>query len=149
MSSDTKKRRSFGGILATGFFIIVAIIVGRVGGHVLGQSSANSAENSNIADGFAQAATTLRAQLPKEMGEGATMTDVQSKGSTLTYSVSLGEEWSGLDLETTKASLSEYNRSAICSVETTRISVESGGRFNWVYTDQNERSFTVSVGSCG
>ena len=97
MSAVEKKKSGCVGLLLTGFFIIVAVIVGRFIGSEVGQSNVESLKEQNatnqpdpaIVRGLEQAAETLRSQLPTKVDEFTTMTDAKVDNGAMHYFLNL------------------------------------------------------------
>lgn len=157
MSEKPKKKRTLGGCLVTAVLIIIAIVIGRFAGSTLGRANAERmvAEQTSgepdaaIAQGFEQAAETIRAGLPKKIDDFTTMTDVQVENGGMHYFLTLDVDLPEDQLETARIETFTGLQSQICGSENTKPAIDAGSAFTWTYTLPDGRQFTVIVDRCG
>lgn len=157
MSAAEKKKSGCVGLLFTGFFIIVAAIVGRFIGSEVGQSNVESLKEQYAANqpdpaivkGLEQAAETLRSQLPKKVDEFTTMTDAKVDKGAMHYFLNLDIDLPDDQIDNARNEIGSSNRKEICSNENHRAVISLGGSYVWTYKLENGRDFTVHVRDCG
>lgn len=148
VNKTSRKRSANAGIILG----IVAIVVGLLMAFIPSMYSDiehRAASSSDVESALKQKANELNADLPRKMSETVTANRVSAEGNTITYDLTLSADVDESQLS--NASLKDPMVGPLCNDENSRVILDEGVTFTYVYThaaSQNKYNVAITSYDC-